>query len=172
MNKHVDFSNEDIVIVRRRQFEEFINQSNANTDNAKYRFCMHDSPENKLQEMFIVRKKGDYCMPDRHNDIPETHIIMQGEEAVIMFGEDGKILDVFFLGGESDVLAYRINTAVYHMTVAISEMAIDYEVKPGPFTPKTNEYPEWAPAYGEDNKIEDFMKYIINEIEKRKCDKK
>lgn len=65
MNKHVEFSNEDVVVVHRQQLDQFIEQSYSNTDSPKYRFCMHDSPDNNLQEMFIVRRKGEYCRPDR-----------------------------------------------------------------------------------------------------------
>lgn len=168
MNRHVDFSNEDVVIVRHNQLEQFIEQAVSNTDNPKYRFCLHDSPDNKLQEMFIVRKKRDYCRPDRHEKIPETHMIMSGEEAVILFNEKGEIQNIIFLGGKEDVLAYRVNSRIYHMTVALSDWAIDYEVKPGPFTREMNEFPDWAPAYDEQHKIEQFMDYITCEIERWK----
>ncbi len=168
MNKHVDFSEEDVVIVRKQQLDQFIKQSYTNTDNPKYRFCLHASPENVLQEMFIVRKYGEYCRPDRHEDMPETHMIIRGEEAVILFDENGEILNVIFLGGENDVLAYRVNASIYHMTVTLSEFAIDYEVKPGPFMDKSNIYPDWAPAYGEIDKIEEFMRRMEVEINRRR----
>lgn len=168
MNKHVDFSKEDVVIIQNSQLGQFMEQAAANTDNAKYRFCMHDSPDNKLQEMFIVRKKGDYCRPDRHAHIPETHIIMRGEEAVVLFDENGKILNIIFLGEKEGVLAYRINAPVYHMTVTLSDWAIDYEVKPGPFNREVNEFPDWAPENEKPDKIEKYMGYIFDEIERRK----
>ena len=168
MNKHVDFSNEDIVIIRHSQLKQFVFQSASNTDNHKYRFCMHDSPNNALQEMFIVRSKGDYCRPDRHSQISESHMLMCGEEAVILFDDEGQIQDIIFLSKEKDVLAYRINAPVYHMTVTLSDWAIDYEVKPGPFTQDMNEFPDWAPKNDEHEKIEEFMGYITREIEKWK----
>lgn len=168
MNKHVDFSNEDVVIVRKQQLEQFVKQSYVNTDNPKYRFCLHESPENMLQEMFIVRRYGEYCRPDRHDGIPETHMIIKGEEAVILFDEKGEILDIIFLGEGNEVLAYRVNAPVYHMTVTLSEVAIDYEVKPGPFTSETNIYPDWAPAYDEKDKIEEFMRHMVSEIDRRR----
>ncbi len=45
-------------------------------------------------------------------------------------------------------MAYRVNASVYHMTVALSDAAVDYEVKSGPFTEQTNIFPDWAPSYG------------------------
>lgn len=172
MNKHVDFSDGDIVIVKHNQLEQFVEQSKLNTDNPKYRFCMHDSPDNKLQEMFIVRKKNEYCMPDRHEKIPETHIIMRGEEAVVLFDDCGKIIDVIFLGEREGVLAYRINAPVYHMTITLSEWAVDYEIKVGPFSRETNEFPNWAPTNDEQDKIKEFMEYTTCEVERRKNDGK
>lgn len=168
MNTHVDFSYKDVVIVKRTDLINFINKSSSNTDNPRYRFCMHDSPDNKLQEMFIVRKKGDYYRPDRHCDIPETHILVYGEEAVVLFDNQGNIINIIFLGGESDVFAYRINTRLYHMTVTLTDWAIDYEVKPGPFSSEINEFPDWAPPYGEQISIELFMRQIDQEIIKKK----
>ena len=168
MNKHVDFSDEDIVIVRHDQLGLFIEQAVSNTDNLKYRYCLHDTPDNKLQEMFIVRKRGEYWRPDRHDKIPETHMIMRGEEAVILFDEKGRILNIIFLNEKEDVLAYRISSRIFHMTVALSDWAIDYEVKPGPFAREMNEFPDWAPAYDEQDKIEKFMHYITGEIERWK----
>ena len=168
MNKHVDFSNEDVVVVHKKQVDQFVKQSYNNTDNPKYRFCMHDSPKNALQEMFIVRRKGDYGRPDKNNYIQESHMIMSGEEAVVLFDENGEILNVIFLGGKSDVLAYRINTPIYHMTVTLSDVAVDYEVKPGPFTEATNIFPYWAPIYEEKDKVNEFMKAVLYEIEKRR----
>lgn len=172
MDKHVDFSNQDVVIVRHNQLEQFVQQSKSNIDNPRYRFCMHDSPDNTLQEMFIVRKKYDYYRPDRHHAIPETHIIMQGEEAVVLFNDCGQIIDIIFLGEKEGVLAYRINEPIYHMTFTLSEWAVDYEVKIGPFTSESNEYPDWAPVYGEKDKIEKFMEFIACEIERRIIDGK
>lgn len=54
------------------------------------------------------------------------------------------------------------------MTVTLSDWAIDYEVKPGPFTQDMNEFPDWAPKNDEHEKIEEFMGYITREIEKWK----
>lgn len=168
MSKHVDFSTEDIVIVDHNQIKQFIKQSYENLDNPKYRFCMHDSPDNILQEMFIVRRKGEYYRPDRHKLTPETHLILRGEEAVVLLDEVGRVLDIIFLKQNSGALAYRINAPIYHMTVALTEAAVDYEIKPGPFTKEINEYPDWSPSNEEQEKVKKFMEYIIGEIKMRR----
>lgn len=167
MNKHVDFSKEDIVIARREQLKDFISQAKENTDNHRYRFCMHDTPNNILQEMFIVRTKDEYFRPDKHFGIPETHLLLKGEEAIVLFKDSGEIDDIVFFN--NSIVAYRINKPVYHTMVALTDAAVDYEVRPGPFLPEMCEYPEWAPTYEEKDKIEIFMNKIKSEIAKRKA---
>lgn len=168
MNKHADFSKEEIVIVCRNQLDEFIRQSKENTDNQKYRFCLHDSPDNILQEMFIVRAKGEYFRPDKHVGIPETHILLKGEEAVILFKDNGEIDDIIILN--DDILAYRINKSIYHTMIALSDVAVDYEVRPGPFMPEMSKHPEWAPVYEEKDKIKVFMDKIVDEVNRKKME--
>ena len=95
--------------------------------------------------------------------MPETHTIIRGRTAIIIFSDDGEIKDVFIMDRENGYLSYRINSDVYHMTITLTEFAIEYEAKPGPFDSKNNIFPNWAPD-GSDHKL--AMNYI-NEVKSR-----
>lgn len=133
----------------------------------RYRLCMHDSPDNILQEMFICRYIGDYCKPDKHFNMPESHTIIEGTEAIILFDDFGEILDIFILDRDKGYLSYRIDNDVYHMTVPLTEYAIDLEVKPGPFKPENNIFPKWAPDTDDEQAVQKFLDELMIKIREK-----
>lgn len=167
MDRVADFSVGDIVKVHNRQVEEFPAIARENTEKKRYRLCLHDNPNNRLQEMMICMVRGDYARPHKHHDMPESHMILAGKAAIVLFSDTGEIVDAFLFDKENGYLSYRINADVYHMTVLLSDTVIEYEVKPGPFDPANNIFPSWAPN-GED-KVEAarFIAQIEQSIKKR-----
>lgn len=149
MDRVADFSSGDVVKVHSRQINEFSEIARGNATKKRYRLCMHESPDNCLQEMMICMVRGDYARPHKHINMPESHMILTGKAAIVLFSDTGEITDAFLFDREQGYLSYRINADVYHMTVLLSDTVVEYEVKPGPFDPANNIYPSWAPD-GED----------------------
>ena len=162
----VDFSEGSIVKVNTKDLICFQQYAQTNTKKKQYRLCLHNSPESELNEMFICRCREDYSRPERHPNV-ETHIIIEGREAVVLFSEDGEIEDVFLLDKSGGYLAYRINERLYHFTLVLSEKAIDYEVKAGPFIKENTEYPQWAPNGRDEYENEQFINTIRKKIESK-----
>ncbi|MDE7131975.1 MAG: WbuC family cupin fold metalloprotein [Lachnospiraceae bacterium] len=162
MEGTVQFMQGDVIKVKMEQIEEL--KDITKRRGVRSRLCMQDSPENCMQDMYICRKKGDYCRPDKHRDIPESHVIIDGTEAIVLFSDTGEIIDAFILDRENGYLTYRINSAMYHMTIPLSEYAVDLEIKPGPFDDKTNIYPEWAPHNTDHDGIRKFMEKVNQKI--------
>lgn len=129
MTQKAEFCKSDIVKVDMNRIERIKCMVEKDGICRRYRLCMHDSPDNALQEMFICRHIGDYCRPDKHFNIPESHTIIEGSEAIILFDDFGGILDLFILDRSDGYLSYRIDNGVYHMTVPLTECAVDLEVK-------------------------------------------
>ena len=129
----------------------------------KYRFCLQHSSQDSLHEMFIVRCKDDYMRPDKHLYTTESHMIIDGAMMVILFEDDGEIRDVFELSSNG-YQSYRIDTNIYHMQIPLTEQVVYYEVKLGPFTDKSNNFPEWAPASHDTEMVKKFMKEIKEKI--------
>ena len=117
--------------------------------------------------MFLCRTYGDYTRPDKHINCSESHTIIEGREAVILFSDEGVITDVFILDRDSDYLSYRINGAIYHMTIPLSEVAIDYEVKLGPFRPSSNIFPDWAPDGKDQTQSARFLREIKAQVKEK-----
>ena len=167
MDRVVNFSHGDVVKVHTRQLEAFKKIARENQDKKRYRLCLHDSPDNKLQDMIICMSAGDYARPHKHHNMPESHMILAGRMAIVLFNDDGVVTDAFVMDRGSDYLAYRVNADVYHMTILLSDSAIEYEVKPGPFEPSNNIFPLWAPS-GEDKRdAMEFMKRTRERIFER-----
>ena len=165
MDHMVDFSSGDIVKVHSDQLKVFKEHALDNTEKKRYRYCLQESPQNMLHDMLLCRTRGDYTRPDKHNGIPESHTIIEGQELIVLFSDDGIITDAFVLDRDSGYLSYRINADVYHLTIPLTEIAIDYEVKLGPFRADSNIFPSWAPD-GTDK--EDAMKFWMETERKAK----
>ncbi|MBQ9361080.1 MAG: WbuC family cupin fold metalloprotein [Lachnospiraceae bacterium] len=164
MEHIADFSKGDVVKVHSSQLLDFREIALNNNAKKRYRLCLHDSPENILQEMFICRTKGDYTRPDKHKGISESHTIIEGREAIILFSDDGEIIDSFILDRNGGYLSYRINADIYHMTIPLTDAAIDYETKTGPFTSESNIYPGWAPDGRDKEEASGFCRKILDKL--------
>ena len=160
MDNYADFSSGDVIKVHTRQFDEFKKIAENNVEKKRYRLCMHDTPENLLQEMMICKTIEDYAPPHKHQKIAESHIVLRGKELVVIFSDDGEVEDAFIMQADSEFISYRINKAVYHMSIVLSEASVDYEVKVGPFDPNDNVVPDWAPNPKDKKEIETFIDKI------------
>ncbi len=159
----VDFSKGGVIKVHTNQLETFAEIVNKNINSKRYRYCLNESSEESMQDMFLCRTKGDYCRPDKHFGVPETHVIIEGREGIVLFSDEGEIIDSFILDRKDEFLCYRINTNIYHMTIVLSEIAIDLEIKPGPFIKENVIYPKWAPDGLNKSENESFMKKVMCE---------
>ena len=167
MDRISDFSNGNIIKVHSRQIEDFKKIALGNTEKKRYRLCLQDSPGNRLHDMFLCRTRGDYSRPDKHIGIPESHTIIDGREVIVLFSDEGEVLDAFVLDRDGGYLSYRINTDIYHMTITLTDTAIDYEVKLGPFTPSNNIFPDWAPDGGNYEEAQAFLAAIERQVSDR-----
>ncbi len=157
MDRLADFSTGDVVKVHSSKLEEFKKIALGNTDKKRYRLCLHDSPDNRQQEMLICVTKGDYSRPHKHLGISESHVIIDGSERIILFDNDGNVKDTFILDRNGGYLSYRINAEVYHMSIPITDTVIKLEIKPGPFKSESNMYPDWAPDGSDLNATNQFI---------------
>ena len=161
MNKAVYFNPDQIIKIDDNIIKELKEKARANAD-GRYRLCLQHSPQDKLHEMYIVRSKGDYGRPDKHLYTTESHTIVDGAMLIILFEEDGQIKEVFELSKEH-YHTYRIDTNIYHMQIPLTEQVVYYEVKLGPFTEESNNFPEWAP---ESQNVQEAAVYM-RELKKR-----
>jgi cupin fold WbuC family metalloprotein len=95
--------------------------------------------------------RGTYSVPHRHLVPPkaETFVALQGEVAVFLFEDDGRVAARHVLGRDG-LHGIDIPPGVWHSVAAVSESAICFEVKPGPYEASNDkEFAPFAPAEGD-----------------------
>lgn len=153
-NSFVEFSETRNCLIRQEQIEEWI-QKALNNPLKKYRFCLHQNPENTLHEMVIVTTKYDIKYPDKHKNTTESNIILRGKLLVVLFSEEGNIQSSFILDPEN-IFYYRCEKNQYHMTLPLTDTAVYIEIKEGPFDEHSNVFPDWAPDRVDEKSVRRF----------------
>jgi cupin fold WbuC family metalloprotein len=95
--------------------------------------------------------KGTYSVPHRHLIPPkaETFVALRGEVAVFLFEDDGRVAESHVLGRDG-LLGIDIPPGVWHSVAAVSDIAICFEVKPGPYQASNDkEFAPFAPVEGD-----------------------
>jgi cupin fold WbuC family metalloprotein len=109
---------------------------------------MDENPHRFLNVML----RGTYIAPHRHLDPPKTEafLVLEGEVAFFTFDDEGNPGAPVTLGPAGDALGIDVPPGVWHTLVVLSDEAVCYEVKPGPYTAATDkEFAPWAPREGD-----------------------
>lgn len=162
-SSNTSFCKGDIVQVNQSMIESVIASVQMSSEVGCGRICLHDTPNNPLHEMLIIRRREYYSRPDKHTTTSESHLILRGKEAVVFFSDDGEIINSIILE-QNGVIAYRVNTDIYHMIIPLTDIAVDVEVKLGPFNQKSNIFPDWAPDGSIKTDVERFMYEVKSAI--------
>ena len=111
----------------------------------------HEDLGDELQRMLNAMEPYTYGRPHRHADPDreEVFIVLKGTLLVIEFDDAGEISDHVVLSAEEGNYGVEIAPRVFHTVVSLETGSVAFEVKIGPFIPKTevNSAP-WAPAEG------------------------
>ncbi len=161
------FNDQDIVTVERDLLER-LKQTAAENASRKMRFCLHQDQNAQLHEMVIAVAPGAYLRPHRHPTKCESFHVIQGKFWLVIFDDSGKIQRKFVMGPrhEEDIFLYRIEKGYWHTIVPLTDFVILHEVTPGPFVrEEASEFPVWAPAPEETEKIREFQKELIHRCE-------
>lgn len=129
-------------------------------------FNIHYDYVDPCQRLFNAIGLDSYIRPHRHSLDPkyECLIAVSGLFGLFIFDDDGHILNITKFGSdlyrnsEKNCMAgVEIPPNVWHTVIALSDSAILFEVKAGPFNPHAaKEFAEWAPEEGDPNSL-DFL---------------
>jgi cupin fold WbuC family metalloprotein len=95
--------------------------------------------------------RGSYAAPHRHlaTPKPESFVVLQGELATFIFDDRGDIEKCHVLG-RNGVVGIDLAPGLWHTLAALTETAVCFEVKPGPYDAASDkEFAPWAPREGE-----------------------
>ena len=128
--------------------------------NFNFHVDMEDNPHRFLNVML----RGTYVTPHRHLDPPksESFLVLSGELAFFTFNDQGRVTETHVLG--RDPMGIDIQPGVWHTLAVLSEHAICYEVKPGPYSVANDkDFAAWAPREG-DAEAPEYLESLIARV--------
>jgi len=128
--------------------------------NHNFHASMEDNPHRFLNVML----KGTYVAPHRHRNPPksESFVVLEGELAFFTFDDAGRIASTHILG--ADTLGIDLRPGVWHSMTPLTEHAVSYEVKPGPYIAASDkEFATWAPPEG-DPGVAAYLQSLLSNV--------
>jgi cupin fold WbuC family metalloprotein len=111
----------------------------------------HKTLDENPNRFLNVMLRGSYFTPHRHANPPkpESFLVLKGGVVCVIFDNAGTIAETHHLG-EGGSYGVDVAAGVWHTIVVLSETAVCYEVKPGPYVMATDkEFAPWAPKEGD-----------------------
>jgi len=139
----------DVQLVNRALFGELIERARR-SPRLRINHNFHASTEDNPHRFLNVMVKGTYVAPHRHLDPPkaESFLVLEGEVAFFIFDDSGRVVRTEVVGGER--MGIDLAPGVWHTLTPLSEHAVCYEVKPGPYSAANDkDFAPWAPREGE-----------------------
>lgn len=148
--------NDDKILKIDDEYIKYLKSLAHGNSSGKCTMCLHDDIREHVHEMVNVYPKGTYVRPHSHPFKTETKIIIEGKLLMVVFDNEGEILDEYVLerGG---IFTARFDKGIIHTNIPLTD-AVFHEVITGPFVGKDDSvFPEWAPELDDDNGIEQIM---------------
>jgi len=138
----------------------------SESDRGRLNFNFHPDAKSNPHRFLNVMCRGTYVTPHRHLHPPksESFLILRGEVAFFLFDDGGQVTQAHVLrglDGTGGPYGIDVESGHWHMLAVLSEHAVCYEVKPGPWDPATDkEFAPWAPAEGTAG-CQDYLSRLI-----------
>lgn len=123
-----------------------------NNERGRKNYNFHKTLDDTLQRMINVLQPNSYVQPHKHEDPDkrEAFIILKGRLLVIIFNDDGEVIDSAVLENSKGNYGYDIDAGVFHSIIALEPDTVVYEVKDGPYFPLDDKnFATWAPKEGD-----------------------
>ena len=113
----------------------------------RMRLCAHRSSDDALHEMLIVHTPETYVRPHKHLAKSESFHVIEGEADVVLFDEEGRIVELISMGPypSGACFYYRLADPYYHGLVIHSELFLFHETTNGPFDRRDTLFAPWSP---------------------------
>ena len=124
-------------------------------------FNFHELDE-VYQRFLNVLTITTYIQPHMHTSKPETFIVLQGKVGCIIFDELGIVMERHTLSADGPVYGIDILPRQYHTIVCLTNKAVCFEGKSGPYNPDTDKnFSSWSPSEKEDESRE-YLELLKN----------
>ena len=125
----------------------------------------HRGADDNPHRFLNALAKGTYCPPHRHLEPPkcEAFLLLRGTVVIFVFNDAGRVIETYRLGSDG-LLGVDIPPGVWHSIAVLSQSAVCYEVKPGPWDPTADkELAPWAPREG-DSTAPEYLESLLNTL--------
>jgi cupin fold WbuC family metalloprotein len=131
-----------------REEMNFIKAKAMATPRRRARLCSHPGPDDATHEMLIWLGKNNNLHPHVHPGKVESFHVMEGLMTVVLFEDDGKILEAVKMGDYASGRAfyYRQQRSIYHTILPETDLVSFQEVTQGPFSRTNTVLAPWCPA--------------------------
>jgi cupin fold WbuC family metalloprotein len=159
------YADQQLVHLRRGDIDLLVEGANS-LPRQRIRLCAHRDIEEKVHEMFIVHRKGIHIRPHKHPGKSESFHVIEGIADVVLFGDDGNILNVINMGSYSSgaCFYYRLTDPIYHTLLIRSEVFVFQEVAGGPFNRSDMLFAPWAPDDQDESAVKQFSDRLEHEV--------
>ena len=167
-NSEVLYASDQIIKVDEQDIVLLKQQASAN-QRKRIRLCTHRNVADNLHEMLIIHSKNSYVAPHKHPGKTISYHIIEGLADVVIFAENGDILDVIHMGEYRSGLKFyhRIFEPYYYMPVVHSDFLVFQETTQGPFHPSDTIYAPWAPSEENQDAGRKFLEQLKLKIDNK-----
>lgn len=111
------------------------------------RINAHPGPDAPVQEMLIALDQHTYLRPHKHIEKSESFHVIEGIADVVIFDDEGDIIDVVPLGPPPGprCFYYRQSRPRFHTLIIHTPDFVIHETTNGPFRPEYTVFAPWAP---------------------------
>ena len=137
-------------IIDQQILDDLTRRAQANP-RLRQNYNLHPADDSRGHRLFNAIEPDSYIRPHRHLDPEkdETFLLVRGRLGVIVFADDGSVLETALLEEGGANLVADIPHGVYHGAVSLFPGTIFFEAKAGPFLPLAEaEKAAWAPLEG------------------------
>jgi len=140
----------------------FLKQKAAQSPRRRARICAHKTSEDGLHEMLIAISAESYIHPHKHIAKSESFHIVEGIVDIIIFDDNGEIINVIKLGDHNSgrQYYYRLSDSMFHTLLVRSEMLVMHEVTNGPFDKEKAILAPFAPKEDSDEAVREYMNRV------------
>ena len=102
-------------------------------------FNFHRSLDEKCHRFLNALEPGTVMAVHHHPTKDEKLVVLRGKVAVLMYGDDGALLERVVLGAGEDRIGVNVPKGVWHSVECLESGTVLFESKEGPFIPHEQE---------------------------------
>lgn len=113
----------------------------------RVRISAHLDVAAKVHEMLIALSSQSYVRPHKHIDKSESYHVIHGEADLVLFDEQGEIIDRIRMGDFRSGKAFyaRLEEPTFHSIIVWTDIVVFQETTNGPFDRDQTVGAPWAP---------------------------